>query len=170
MNEPRSTTSARGRLVRESDMSSSQADDVIKYWQSDVADQDGLAQTLYVDARFSLPDNLLTYTDKMSMAASLEARVPFLDLELMAYAESIPSRLKIRGGSGKWILKKAMGRWLPEGYASRPKIAFETPLSNWLRGGQLAEIEERLTSPGVTLRRVPSVGGSEIAVRIALLG
>jgi asparagine synthase (glutamine-hydrolysing) len=129
-------------------VSDTAADEAVRYWQADVADQDGLAQMLYVDARFSLPDNLLMYTDKMSMAVSLEARVPFLDLDLMEYAESIPSHLKIRGRSGKWVLKRAMARWLPPSYASRPKIAFETPLSEWLRGGQLAEVEERLSSPG----------------------
>jgi asparagine synthase (glutamine-hydrolysing) len=139
---------ARQRLIRASDRSSFAAHESIAYWQSGVADQDGLAQMLYVDSRFSLPDNLLMYTDKMSMAMSLEARVPFLDLDLMAYAESIPTRLKMRGRSGKWILKKAMSRWLPVGYAQRPKIAFETPLSEWLRGGQLAAIEARLTSRG----------------------
>jgi asparagine synthase (glutamine-hydrolysing) len=136
------------RLIRGFGSSSRAAHDTIAYWQSDVAELDGLAQMLYVDARFSLPDNLLIYTDKMSMAASLEARVPFLDLDLMAYAESIPSGLKLKGRSGKWILKKAMRRWLPEGYAKRPKIAFETPLSDWLRGGQLSQFEEQLTASG----------------------
>ncbi|HEX4823521.1 MAG TPA: asparagine synthase (glutamine-hydrolyzing) [Candidatus Polarisedimenticolaceae bacterium] len=139
---------ARARLLKDGGRGERAAEEAVGYWQADVADQDGLAQMLYVDARFSLPDNLLMYTDKMSMAVSLEARVPFLDLDLMSYAESIPTRLKIRGRSGKWVLKRAMARWLPPAYASRPKIAFETPLSEWLRGGQLADVEERLSSSG----------------------
>src|SRR5258706_12985961 len=55
-------------------------DEVIATWRRGIENRDPLSQMLYVDARFSLADNLLTYTDKMSMAASLEARVPFLDL------------------------------------------------------------------------------------------
>ena len=63
---------------------------------------------MYVDARTSLADNLLLYGDKMSMAVSLEARVPFLDLELMRLVESLPARLKIKGLTQKRILKKAV--------------------------------------------------------------
>jgi asparagine synthase (glutamine-hydrolysing) len=123
-------------------------DEVIAMWRRGIEDRDALSQMLYVDARFSLADNLLTYTDKMSMAASVEARVPFLDLELMEYAESIPSRWKVRGRSGKWILKRALDRWLPDGLSERPKIAFETPVSNWLRAGKMEEARERVLSKG----------------------
>jgi asparagine synthase (glutamine-hydrolysing) len=109
---------------------------------------------LCVDARFSLSDNLLTYTDKMSMAASLEARVPFLDLELMAYAESIPSRWKVHGRTGKWILKRALDRWLPDKISKRKKIAFETPVSEWLRTGKLKALRERVLSHGSVCSRL----------------
>jgi asparagine synthase (glutamine-hydrolysing) len=133
------------RLMLEESRASGAVEEIIETWQRDVIDQDGLAQMLYVDARFSLPDNLLLYTDKISMAVSLEARVPFLDLELMEYAESIPSELKVHRGTGKWILKKAIQQWLPSGLSARPKISFDTPISEWLRHGQLAAIEERIT-------------------------
>jgi asparagine synthase (glutamine-hydrolysing) len=123
-------------------------DGIIDSWRKDVDDQDALAQMLYVDARFSLADNLLTYTDKMSMAVSLEARVPFLDLPLMQFAESIPSRWKVRGRQGKWILKRALERWLPEGLSERPKIAFETPVSGWLRAGKLERAKRRVLESG----------------------
>jgi len=123
-------------------------DQVIAMWRRGVETRSPLAQMLYVDVRFSLPDNLLTYTDKMSMAASIEARVPFLDLELMDYAESIPSRWKVRGRTGKWILKRALDRWLPGGLSDRKKIAFETPVSNWLRAGKLGTLRERVVGSG----------------------
>jgi asparagine synthase (glutamine-hydrolysing) len=84
----------------------------------------------------------------MSMAASLEARVPFLDHELMEFAEAIPSRLKVRGRSGKWILRRALRPWIPAGVSARPKIAFETPISSWLRDARLDGLRERVLSEG----------------------
>jgi asparagine synthase (glutamine-hydrolysing) len=123
-------------------------DGIIAMWRADVADRDALSQMLYIDSRFSLADNLLIYTDKMSMATSLEARVPFLDLPLMEFAESIPSRWKVRGRQGKWILKRAVERWLPAGLSARPKIAFETPVSEWLRAGKMGAARERVLESG----------------------
>jgi asparagine synthase (glutamine-hydrolysing) len=99
---------------------------------------------LYVDARLSLPDNLLMYADKMSMAVSLEARVPFLDLELMRLAESIPTAFKIRKGQQKAILKEAMAAWLPDALLQRKKIGFDTPIDQWFRGEMRATVRERL--------------------------
>ena len=99
---------------------------------------------LYIDARLSLADNLLLYADKMSMAASLEARVPFLDLELMALAESIPTALKIRRSKQKVILKQAMTDWLPQDMLRRKKIGFSTPVDDWFRGEMRSLVEDRL--------------------------
>ena len=103
-------------------------------WRDDVQCLDGLSQMLYVDARTSLPDNLLLYGDKMSMSVSLEARVPFLDLELMRLVESIPPNLKIRGLTQKSVLKKAVSSWVPPSTISRKKIGFATPVDQWFRG------------------------------------
>jgi asparagine synthase (glutamine-hydrolysing) len=116
----------------------------IERWHGDGVKLDSLGRMLYVDARLSLADNLLLYTDKMSMAVSLEARVPFLDLELMALAESIPSALKIRGLKQKVILKRAMSEWLPEEVLQRKKIGFSTPVDEWFRGEMRTLVEERL--------------------------
>jgi asparagine synthase (glutamine-hydrolysing) len=113
----------------------------IRSWRHDVQHLDPLSQMLYVDARTSLADNLLMYGDKMSMASSLEVRVPFLDLELMAFAESLSPRLKIRGIAQKYILKQAMTRWVLASELRRPKIGFVTPVDQWFRG----ELTERLT-------------------------
>ena len=122
-------------------------------WQADVAGLDPLDAMLYVDARTSLADNLLLYGDKMSMAVSLEARVPFLDLALMELAESVPGRLKIRGRNQKRILKKAIARWVPQHVIGRRKVGFATPVDGWLRGVLRRQVEERLLSEGSGCRR-----------------
>jgi asparagine synthase (glutamine-hydrolysing) len=103
-------------------------------WSADVQHLDSLSQMLYVDARTSLPDSLLLYGDKMSMSVSLEARVPFLDLELMRLVESIPASLKIKGLTRKYVLKKAASAWVPPSIIKRKKIPFATPVDQWFRG------------------------------------
>ena len=70
--------------------------------------EEPLEKLLALDQRFFLGDHNLIYTDKMSMAAGVEVRVPFLDLELIEFAASIPDEYKLRNYTGKWILKKAM--------------------------------------------------------------
>jgi asparagine synthase (glutamine-hydrolysing) len=102
-------------------------------WEQDVNGLDGLSQMLYLDARLSLSDNLLLYGDKMAMAVSLEARVPFLDLELMRLVESIPPHLKIHGLTRKYLLKRALAKWVPAGILKRKKIPFRPPIDQWLR-------------------------------------
>jgi len=92
-----------------------------------------LKRMLALEQRFFLPDHNLPYTDKMSMAAGVEVRVPFLDLELVEYAASIPPRLLQRGKEGKWLLKKAMEPWLPREVIYRPKSGFGVPLRHWMR-------------------------------------
>jgi len=88
----------------------------------------------------------------MSMAVSLEARVPFLDLELMEFVERIPPSLKIRGRRQKYILKKAVSRWLPEGVISRRKIGFATPVDGWFRRELRDATRERLLGSGSACR------------------
>ena len=92
-----------------------------------------LARLLALEQRFFLPDHNLTYTDKMSMAAGVEVRVPFLDLDLVEHAARVPASLKQRGTTGKWILKKAMEPYLPRDVIHRPKTGFGAPLRRWLR-------------------------------------
>ncbi|MBX5469677.1 MAG: asparagine synthase (glutamine-hydrolyzing) [Thermoleophilaceae bacterium] len=98
-----------------------------------VADRDPLTQVLYVDTRLSLPDELLMIADKMSMAESVELRVPFLDEDLVALVESMHPRVKLRGREGKSIHKQAMLRLLPREIVERRKVGWETPLDRWLR-------------------------------------
>ena len=92
-----------------------------------------LERMLALEQRFFLADHNLLYTDKMSMAAGVEIRVPFLDLELVEFASRIPSGLKQRGSTGKWILKKAMEPFLPHDIIYRPKTGFGAPLRRWMR-------------------------------------
>ncbi len=88
---------------------------------------------LALEQRFFLADHNLIYTDKMSMAAGVEVRVPFLDLELVELAARIPDRFKQRGRVGKWVLKKALEPHLPHDVIHRPKTGFGAPLRRWMR-------------------------------------
>jgi len=92
-----------------------------------------LERMLALEQRFFLTDHNLTYNDKMSMAAGVEVRVPFLDLDLIEYAQNIPIELKQRGSVGKWVLKKAMEPYLPKNVIYRPKSGFGAPLRQWMR-------------------------------------
>ncbi|MEX2156171.1 MAG: asparagine synthase (glutamine-hydrolyzing) [Gemmatimonadales bacterium] len=93
-----------------------------------------LNRMLALEQRFFLADHNLTYTDKMSMAAGVEVRVPFLDTDLLDFAARIPERFKQHGRVGKWVLKKAMERFLPHDVIYRPKSGFGAPLRRWMRG------------------------------------
>jgi asparagine synthase (glutamine-hydrolysing) len=109
----------------------------------DVAGRELLDQALYLDTRMFLPDGILLCNDKMSMAASLELRVPFLDLELMRFVERIPARTRIRPRAGKRLHRMAMELLLPPGVADRPKHGFSTPYDDWLRRSLGDEVERR---------------------------
>jgi asparagine synthase (glutamine-hydrolysing) len=91
-----------------------------------------LDRMLALEQRFFLADHNLNYTDKMSMAAGVEVRVPFLDLELVKFVAQIPLKFKQRGMQGKWILKKAMEPYLPNEIIYRPKSGFGVPLRKWI--------------------------------------
>jgi asparagine synthase (glutamine-hydrolysing) len=92
-----------------------------------------LADQLFTDLKTYLVDDILTKVDRMSMAVSLEARVPFLDHEVVEFAAGIPSHLKLRGFTRKFILRKAVGHLLPRQILTRRKEGFSIPMKNWLR-------------------------------------
>ena len=94
---------------------------------------DPLQRMLYVDCKTWLPEDLLMKADKMTMATSLELRVPFLDHLVVQEAAAIPSHMKIRDGNPKYILKKVVGRYLPPDIVKRPKVGFPVPIRPWLR-------------------------------------
>jgi asparagine synthase (glutamine-hydrolysing) len=95
---------------------------------------DPLDRALYVDVKTYLLDDILTKVDKMSMAVSLEARVPLLDHKLLEFAATVPSSLKLKNGRGKHLLRRLLGRRVPQSIVDRPKHGFEAPTGAWLRG------------------------------------
>ncbi|MCL4695863.1 MAG: asparagine synthase (glutamine-hydrolyzing) [Burkholderiaceae bacterium] len=113
---------------------------------------DELNRLFAVDAETQLPDDLLLLTDKMSMAVSLECRVPLLDHELVEMAAAIPGGLKARGGQLKYLMKKALASQLPDDILHRAKRGFGTPMGAWLKTELLAVVRE-LLSPAVVRHR-----------------
>ena len=111
-----------------------------------------LEKMLALEQRFFLADHNLIYTDKMSMAAGVEVRVPFLDMDLVDFAQKIPLHLKQRRQVGKWILKKAMKPYLPHNVIYRPKSGFGAPLRRWMRH-DLRELLQDLLSPASLAKR-----------------
>jgi len=107
-----------------------------------------LRRVLYFDQASWLPDNLLERGDRMTMAASIEARMPFMDHELAAYVSSLPDRYRVRGFQTKWILREAMKRLLPAPILARPKIGFRVPVSEWFRGPMRDYLYDHLTGSG----------------------
>ena len=101
-------------------------------------------RSLYVDVRSYLCDNILTKVDRMSMAVSLETRVPLLDKELVTLAFQMPEMLKIHRGRTKVLLKKVAARHVPANCVYRPKEGFSMPIKNWLRGPFRGLLEDLL--------------------------
>lgn len=114
--------------------------------------EDRLTRMLYVDLKTFLPDLNLTYSDKMSSAASLEVRVPFLDNEVVDFAAQLPPNLKLRWLTSKYILKRAMKGLLPREIIRRRKAGFGAPIRNWLRGDLRPMVEELLSDHSVKNR------------------
>lgn len=85
------------------------------------------------DLKLYLPDDILTKVDRMSMAVSLEVRVPLLDYRLVEFAFRLPPLLRLRGGTGKYLLKKLLSKYLPAKHVYRPKQGFAVPLGKWFR-------------------------------------
>src|SRR5271163_4325003 len=117
---------------------------VLGYW--DHSSGEMLQRLLYTDIKTYLVE-LLMKQDNMSMAASIESRVPFLDHRLVEFAARIPQRVQIAGLAGKKILKTAMQDLLPPSILNRQKMGFPTPWSGWLKGSQLEIIQGLLLEP-----------------------
>jgi asparagine synthase (glutamine-hydrolysing) len=107
-----------------------------------------LQRMLYFDVKVWLPDDLLVKADKMTMAASMELRVPFLDHLLMEWAWRLPPGLKLKGGTGKYLLRRAAADLLPPAIATRPKRGFAIPVQQWLRDGLAAQARRLLVEEG----------------------
>lgn len=113
---------------------------------------DWLNRQLYADLRIYLADDILVKVDRMSMATSLETRAPFLDVDVMELAFSLPGRFKIRDGERKWVLKRALEGRVPPSILTRRKEGFSIPMKQWLRR-ELAPLVDRLLAPDRVARR-----------------
>ncbi|MEM6584722.1 MAG: XrtA/PEP-CTERM system amidotransferase [Pseudomonadota bacterium] len=107
----------------------------------------GLDRAQYADLTFWLPGDILTKVDRTSMSVSLEAREPLLDHRLIEFAARLPEAMRVRGSTGKYLLKKAMEPRLDHDILYRPKQGFVTPIAQWLRG-PLAQEARAITSSG----------------------
>ena len=111
-----------------------------------VKDEPLLNQMLYVDSKTWLPDDLLVKADKITMANSLELRVPLLDHVVLEFAASLPPDFKVRGRETKRILKATFAKALPEEILKRKKAGFPVPYESWLRGELKQQVEDVLLS------------------------
>jgi asparagine synthase (glutamine-hydrolysing) len=109
-------------------------------------DVSGTELMVYLDTMTYMPDDILTKVDRASMGVSLEDRVPFLDPAVAALAWRMPFELKLRNGTGKWILRQVLYRYVPSEIVDRPKMGFGIPLASWLRR-PLRDWAEDLISP-----------------------
>ncbi|HZF44278.1 MAG TPA: XrtA/PEP-CTERM system amidotransferase [Sphingomonadaceae bacterium] len=100
---------------------------------------DPLARAQYADLKIWLPGDILTKVDRTSMAVSLEAREPLLDYRLVEFAASLPVGMRLRGGTGKWLMKRSLESRLPHDILYRKKMGFVTPITAWFRGPLAAE-------------------------------
>jgi asparagine synthase (glutamine-hydrolysing) len=117
-----------------------------------VAGEDFINQMLYIDLKTFLPCLNLTYTDKTSMASSMEVRVPLLDHELIEMAAQVPARFKLKGLTRKYILKRAAEKWLPREIIHRKKAGFSAPIRAWLVRDLREMVEDLLSETNVRRR------------------
>lgn len=115
-------------------------------------DEESLLQKmLYLELKTFLVDHNLNYTDKLSMAVGVEARVPYLDKDLVSFAQKIPPSLKYKNGQTKYILKKVAERYLPNEIIYRPKTGFGAPVRKWIIEDMSAMMKDRLSKENLEL-------------------
>jgi asparagine synthase (glutamine-hydrolysing) len=113
----------------------------------ETAGEDPIAGAMLLDYRSYLRDNLLVKVDRATMLSSVEARAPYLDRDVTAFALSLPTDLRVRGLTTKWVLKKAAEKWIPKDVIYRRKRGLSVPVAGWINRGLRAEVD-RLLAPG----------------------
>jgi asparagine synthase (glutamine-hydrolysing) len=126
-------------------------------WFDRFASRDFPTQMMLVDLETYLPGDILTKVDRMSMAVSLEARVPILDHKVVEFAMGLPSALKLNGTTGKQVLRDAIRGLVPDSVLSKPKQGFAVPLTEWFRGPLRYRIEA-LGAPGAAINAFVDAG------------
>ncbi len=127
----------RAALLRPEFARAARPDDTVALYEAVYASaraDNALDRGLYADASVYLPGDLLVKADRMAMAHGLEGRSPFLDVDLAAFAARLPARLKLRGTTGKYLLRRAFADLLPPGIANQGKRGFGLPVAGWFRG------------------------------------
>ena len=130
--------------------------DVVRQYQDAIAaarpKADYAARMTYLELKLRLPELLLMRVDKITMATSVEARVPFLDHHLIEYAMGLPRDLKVKGSTGKHILKRALESVLPNDILYQPKRGFGAPAREWFRGPEGGELIQQLMNSSIRKR------------------
>lgn len=126
---------------------------------------DPLNRALYCDFRTLLPDQVLAFVDRLSMAHSVEVRPPFLDYRLMEFAATLPGSMKIKDGRSKHILKEAVRGLIPERVIDRPKEGFVLPIDLWLLNDMRSFVEELLAPERLALHGLLRPDSVEILLR-----
>jgi asparagine synthase (glutamine-hydrolysing) len=123
-------------------------DEILSCWREFaplLSDTDELGGFQFLELRSTLPDELLMYADKLSMAHSLEARVPYLDKEIVEYTERLPANFKVRNGSRKWLHRQVCQSFLPSRILRRKKRGFAmSVVDDWFRSARRQKMEEIL--------------------------
>ncbi len=123
--------------------------DIAKPFYDRTKHLDPVSRMQYIDMNLWMPGDILMKADKMTMAHSLELRVPFLDKELFEVARRIPAKYRIAQGTTKYIFRKAMEGIIPDFILNRPKLGFPVPLRDWLQGSQGTLLLERIKASGI---------------------